>query len=78
MNKTLKLALLPAAVASAMFASNAYAGTEACFEVYKGADGLAVTAFDTIYTGAACENPRTGATATGLAPINEGKIAYEA
>lgn len=79
MNKTLKLALLPAAVASAMFANNALAGTEACFEVYKGTDAFAVAAHDTIYTGAACiaEASRLGATATDLAPTTEGKVAYE-
>jgi hypothetical protein len=79
MNKSLKLALLPAAVASAMFANNALAGTEACFEVYKGADDLAVTEFGTIYTGASCiaEGSRTGAAADNLEQTDEGKIAYE-
>ncbi|HDY7774748.1 TPA: hypothetical protein RQK14_001565 [Vibrio vulnificus] len=55
MNKTLKLALLPAAVASAMFANSAFAGTEACFEVYKSANNaLAANAHETLYTPAAC------------------------
>ncbi|OHU90711.1 MULTISPECIES: hypothetical protein [Pseudoalteromonas] len=73
-----KVALIPAAVA-AVLAGNAYAGTEACFEVYKGADALAVTAFDTIYTGAACvaEASRTGAAADNLEATNEAGIAYE-
>ena len=73
-----KVALLPAAVA-AVLAGNAYAGTEACFEVYKGADALAVAGFADIYGGAACvaEADRTSATTTDLAPTLEGKIAYE-
>ncbi|MCG7538944.1 hypothetical protein EXT48_14355 [Pseudoalteromonas sp. CO348] len=73
-----KVALIPAAVA-AVLAGNAYAGTEACFEVYKGADALAVTGFDTIYGGAACiaEASRTGATAANLEATNEAKVAYE-
>jgi hypothetical protein len=70
-----KIALIPAAIAAGL-ASNAYAGTEACFEVYKGADGLAVSAFDTIYEGASC-GARTGATNTTLEAINETSIAYE-
>lgn len=84
MNKSLKLALLPAAVASAMFANNAFAGTEACFEVYKDADGLAVAEFGAIYGGSSClaEGSRTahGAMADGtteLAATAEGAIAYE-
>ncbi|EKK9988298.1 hypothetical protein PP645_003969 [Vibrio vulnificus] len=79
MNKTLKLALLPAAVASAMFANSAFAGTEACFETYKGADALPVAGFAAIYGAAACqaEGDRTVAGATTLASTNEGKIAYE-
>ncbi|MCG7569860.1 hypothetical protein MHM89_07960 [Pseudoalteromonas sp. CNC9-20] len=73
-----KVALLPAAVA-AVLAGNAYAGTEACFEVYKGADGLAVAGFADIYGGAACvaEADRGAATAADLEPTAEGKIAYE-
>lgn len=75
MKRFSKIALIPAAV-TAVLAGNAYAGTEACFEIYKGGDALAVTAFDTIYTGAAC-GARTGATATTLEAINETSIAYE-
>jgi len=79
MNKTLKLALLPAAVASAMFANSAFAGTEACFETYKGADALPVAGFTAIYGAAACqiEASRTVAGAATLEATNEGKIAYE-
>ncbi|CAM4122122.1 hypothetical protein [Pseudoalteromonas byunsanensis] len=73
-----KVALIPATVA-AVLAGNAYAGTEACFEVYKGADGLAVQAHSTIYAGAACiaEATRTAAGAADLEPTNEAGIAYE-
>lgn len=79
MNKTLKLALLPAAVASAMFANSAFAGTEACFETYKGANPLPVAGFTAIYGAAACqaEGDRSTATDTTLATTVEGKVAYE-
>ncbi len=71
-----KVALIPAAVA-AVLAGNAYAGTEACFEVYKVADGAGVTAHDQIFGGASCPTARAGASTTGLEAINETKIAYE-
>ena len=78
MKRFSKIALIPAAV-TAVLAGNAYAGTEACFEVYKGADALAVSAFGTAYTGAACvaEADRAGASNTDLAATNEAAIAYE-
>ncbi|EWH04901.1 hypothetical protein AT00_17290 [Pseudoalteromonas lipolytica SCSIO 04301] len=75
MKRISKIALIPAAI-TAVLAGNAYAGTEACFEVYKGADALAVSAFDTIYEGASC-GARTGASNTTLAAIDETSIAYE-
>ncbi|QZO13438.1 hypothetical protein [Pseudoalteromonas piscicida] len=73
-----KVALIPAAVA-AVLAGNAYAGTEACFEVYKGSEGLAVDAFDVIYGGADCDITRVGTATTDahLKTIAETKIAYE-
>lgn len=71
-----KIALIPAAIAAGLASNAAFAGTEACFEVYKGADGLAVSAFDTKYTDAAC-GVRTGAGANTLEAVNETSIAYE-
>ena len=67
------------ATACLLGAGNALAGTEACFEVYKGADALAVTAMGTVYTNAACivEASRTGAAAADLEATDEAKIAYE-
>lgn len=76
-----KVALVPAAVA-AVLAGNAYAGTEACFEIYDTTDAAAVDhikAFETRYTGATCiaEGSRTGASATNLEQTKESKVAYE-
>ncbi|WP_105167327.1 hypothetical protein [Pseudoalteromonas sp. T1lg23B] len=70
-----KVALIPAAVA-AVLAGNAYAGTEACFEVYKGS---ALVNHSVIYAGAACiaEASRTGAAANNLQATDEVAIAYE-
>ncbi|MEL0633116.1 hypothetical protein V6237_10070 [Pseudoalteromonas carrageenovora] len=76
MKRFTKLALIPAAV-TAVLAGNAYAGTEACFEIYKGADNSEISAFDTTYVGASCVTNRGGAAADDLAVINETKIAYE-
>lgn len=76
MNKTLKLALLPAAVASAMFANNALAGTEACFEVYKSAAN-AVTNQEVLYTSASCVAVRGGADAADLEEIVPTTVAWE-
>ena len=76
MKRFSKIALIPAAV-TAVLAGNVYAGTEACFEVYKNADNTGVSAFDTKYTGAACVTPRTIADEATLAILNETSIAYE-
>ena len=74
--KKFNLAALPLAVAGILASSSAFAGTEACFEVYKGADALAATAFDTTYDLAAC-GARTGATNNTLAATDVVAIAYE-
>lgn len=78
MKRLNKIALIPAAIAATL-AGNAYAGTEACFEVYKGADALAVVAFQDKYTPASCiaEASRTGAAAANLQATDEVAIAYE-
>ena len=77
--KKFNLAALPLAVAGIVASNSAFAGTEACFEVYKGADNFALTAFSANYTKAACvaEISRVGATANDLQPTDETKIAYE-
>jgi hypothetical protein len=67
------------ATACLLGAGTAYAGTEACFEVLKGGDDAIISEayLETLYTLANCESPRTGASATGLAAIDEARIAYE-
>ncbi|MCW1718721.1 hypothetical protein OIZ54_08135 [Pseudoalteromonas sp. A3] len=82
MKRFTKLALIPAAV-TAVLAGNAYAGTEACFEIYKTGDNAGVSAFDKKYTGAACAGDRveeftvTNPATSTLLQLNEIKIAYE-
>ncbi|GLX77594.1 hypothetical protein tinsulaeT_09340 [Thalassotalea insulae] len=77
--KKFNLAALPLAVAGIVASNSAFAGTQACFEVYKGADALAVAAFDTNYAAAACiaEADRLAAGAADLEPTAEAAIAYE-
>jgi hypothetical protein len=77
--KNLKKALLSTAVLAGLSVGNAFAGTEACFEVYSTADGVAPTAFATLYTPASCikEADRTGAAAADLAITDSVKVAYE-
>jgi hypothetical protein len=74
-----KKALLSTAILAAITAGSAQAGTESCFEVYKGANDLATIAFDTVYGGAACiaEADRVAGGAADLEPTNEAAIAYE-
>lgn len=76
--KNLKKALVASAVLAGL-AGNAYAGTEACFEVYKVDTGTGVLAHDSIYANASCiaEADRTGAAVGQLQATTEGKIAYE-
>lgn len=75
--KKFNLAKISLAVAASLMAGQAFAGTEACFEVYKvAADGV-VTAHQTRYTPASCEGLRLGATDTGLAAIVSPTVAWE-
>ncbi|WP_110456316.1 hypothetical protein [Shewanella algidipiscicola] len=76
--KNLKKALVATAVLAGL-ASNAYAGTEACFEVYKVPTTTGVLAHDDIYANASCvaDADRTGAAVDQLEQTVEGKIAYE-
>lgn len=68
--KNLKKALLSSAVLAGLAAGNAYAGTEACFEVYKTAAPLAAGDFNAVYANASC-------VAADLATTDEVKVAYE-
>lgn len=62
--KNLKKALLSTAVLAGLASGQAFAGTEACFEIYKTADAAAILNHATLYTPASCvvENP--------TAPVN--------
>lgn len=75
--KNLKKALVASAVLAGL-AGNAYAGTEACFEVYKDG-GAGVKAHELIFADASCvaEKLRTGAAVKQLEATAEGKIAFE-
>lgn len=86
--KNLKKALLSTAVLAGLAAGNVYAGTEACFETFKGADNLALTNADIhpFYGNASCTTaaalaaqvpPVVGTAATALMKQDTAKIAYE-
>jgi len=75
--KKFNLAALPLAVAGVLASTSAFAGTEACFEVYRGLDNSVVTNHGVLYTPAACEMNRTGATNTGLAVNDDATVAWE-
>ncbi|KXI28145.1 hypothetical protein [Paraglaciecola hydrolytica] len=79
MKRSLKLALIPTAIAAVLTANSAFAGSEACFEVYPAAIDAVVTAHATKYNAAACivEANRTGATAVNLEATTSTSIAYE-
>ncbi|WP_217875139.1 hypothetical protein [Pseudoalteromonas shioyasakiensis] len=73
-----KIALIPAAIAAGL-ASNAYAGTEACFEIYKSAT---VANHENLFTGASCGTrvaspAATAGTTTQVQTIDEMSAAYE-
>lgn len=75
--KNLKKALVASAVLAGL-AGNAYAGTEACFEVYSQADDTAIADWATLYNSSTCvvDGNLAAGTATLGAPV-VGKIAYE-
>lgn len=75
MNK-FKLAALPLAVAGIFASTSAHAGTEACFEVYKGGIDQVAAAFSTPYNLASC-GARGVADAVTLADNDVTSIAYE-
>lgn len=75
--KKFNLAALPLAVAGVLASTSAFAGTEACFEVYRGAVDSVVTNHAVLYTPAACEAVRSGADADGLAINDAATVAWE-
>jgi hypothetical protein len=84
--KKFNLAALPLAVAGVFASTSAFAGTQACFEIYKGADALEVLAFADLYTKASCQSEAEREAniaapgvvdADNLSPTNELAIAYE-
>ena len=81
--KNFKIAALPLAIAGLVASNQAFAGTQACFEIYKGADNAAITdaglQLDTVYTNAGCiaEANRGGMSNVDLNPTIEARIAYE-
>jgi hypothetical protein len=75
--KKFNLAALPLAVAGVLASTSAFAGTEACFEVYKDGGAGLVTAHATLYQPASCEATRAGATATTLQANLNPTVAWE-
>lgn len=86
--KNLKKALLSTAVLAGLASGNVFAGTEACFETFKGLDNAALVNADinTLYGNSACTTfaqlaaqvpPVAGTTATALMKQDNVKIAYE-
>ncbi|MCJ8321006.1 MAG: hypothetical protein MJK12_15310 [Colwellia sp.] len=75
--KKFNLAALPLAVAGVLASTSAFAGTEACFEVFKGDVAALITNQDTLYTPAACEATRTGLGATSLEVLDSAAVAWE-
>lgn len=75
--KNLKKALLSTAVLAGLAAGNAYAGTEACFETFKGADNILVNGnVNTLFPESSCKNG-AGTRYVSLAALANGAIAYE-
>ncbi|MFN4055636.1 MAG: hypothetical protein ACK4GU_12225 [Alishewanella aestuarii] len=78
--KQLKRALLSTAVLAGLYAGNAMAGTEACFEVLKATDDASATEifqrWSTVYQKAGCE-VGPGAPDQQLAGFNPISVAYE-
>ncbi|GKW54112.1 hypothetical protein NCCP2140_31650 [Pseudoalteromonas sp. NCCP-2140] len=68
-----KIALIPAAIAAGL-ASNAYAGTEACFEIYKAG---AVEGHTALFAGASCGTRGAAADANTVKTVDEMSAAYE-
>lgn len=78
--KNLKKALLSTAVLAGLSAGNAFAGTEACFATYKGADNAAVTNANIhpLFAESSCKDGATPAVRyASLGPVATANIAYE-
>lgn len=86
--KNLKKALLSTAVLAGLASGQAFAGTEACFETFKGADNASLLNADinTLYGNSSCTTfaqlaaqvpAVVGTTATALMKQDNVKIAYE-
>lgn len=74
--KKLNKALISTAVLAGLYAGNAFAGTEACFEIYKGVPETNHT--NGSFGGADCyTTAATPARVAGLAAIVPGSVAYE-
>ncbi len=75
--KNLKKALLSTAVLAGLASGQAFAGTEACFETFKGADNVLVNGnVNALYTKSACKD-NAGVREATLAALANGAIAYE-
>eukprot|EP01084_Bolivina_argentea_P151902 265073_1 len=68
-----KIALIPAAIAAGLASNAAFAGTEACFEIYKSSS---VVAHEDIFAGASC-GVRSTATTSTVATVDEMSAAFE-
>lgn len=75
--KKFNLAALPLAVAGVLASTSAFAGTEACFEVYKVAAAGLVTNHSDLYSPASCEATRAGASTTTLEAVVNPTVAWE-
>lgn len=79
MKRSLKLALIPTAIAAALTANQAFAGSEACFEVYSVTGDAVVKEHAVNYNLAACgaRGDITGTADTVLETLDVTSIAYE-
>lgn len=72
--KKLNKALISTAVLAGLYAGNAFAGTEACFEIYKGAVNAN---HPTLFASAQCYTGSPEVRDGTLAALDSGKVAYE-
>lgn len=72
--KLLKKALISSAVLAGLASTNAFAGTEACFEIYQGEINANV---ETLYAEAQCYSGTPEARSLSLAGLAAGSVAYE-
>lgn len=72
--KKLNKALISTAVLAGLYAGNAFAGTEACFEIYKGAVNAN---HPTLFASAQCYTGSPEVRDVTLLGLDSGKVAYE-